>query len=108
MRTQLFVREGQAHVTYGENRVLFEKGKNPTPVHYLEIAVMGCIGLGVVSYLKEKEIGNPFSDISVLISNDTVKIICRCDDMFKTDFEALVSGCFVSERLAFKKEVKFL
>lgn len=105
MKTKLFIREGTAVVTHGDLHFAFN---DFSPIDFIEIAILGCIGKGIVNYLKQKEIGCPFENIRVRLSNDTIKLSCRCDNSFKEDFQALVNGCFVTERLAFKKEIKFL
>lgn len=105
MKTKLFIREGSAVVTHGDLFFNFDKF---SPISFVEIAVLGCIGKGIVNYLKQKEIGCPFENIHARLSNDTIKLSCRCDNSFREDFQALVNGCFVTERLAFKKEINFL
>jgi len=108
MKTKLSVGGGNICNVFLDNETFeFSPGRKPNPIHFLEVAVLGCIGIGISSYLKEKEIDCPFSDVSVAISNDTIKIFCRCNDIFQNDFNSLVSGCFVTEKLAFRKEVKF-
>lgn len=106
MKTKLFIRDGK-DIFVLKNDEIFEL-KKINPIHFLEFAILGCIGKGIVNYLKYEQVKNPFENIEAKISNSTIKIFCKCEEKFKDDFRALVKGCFVVEKLAFKKETVFL
>lgn len=108
MATRLFIREGKcAFVDQGGEGLGFEKGQKPGPVDVLEVAASGCIGLCIVSYLKEKGIANPFHNISLRVSGGKIKITCSCDPAFQEAFQALVDDCYVLQNLKLEKEILF-
>lgn len=100
---------GHQIVTTQLNQVdIFEKELKPTPVDLLEKAVAACIGLELLKfYTIEKLPIDTFTNVKVVFSNESIKIICRCNKQFEEKFKEIVANCYISKNVVFPKYIQF-
>ena len=86
-----------------EDRVSYECLRQKTPLDYLLIAVVLCVGSEIVESKRQEE----FEKICVHFGNKKIKISCRCGEESKEEFLRLVSSCYILKNVKFEVEVDF-
>jgi hypothetical protein len=75
------------------------------PLSYLEKSIAACIGKGIKKFVKEKGIENPFDEIIVNITEETINIRTNMDETFMPDFILICQNCYITNHLKFKEKI---
>jgi len=96
----IFLRLENGRIDFGQqNKIL-------SPLDYLLIAVVLCVGQEIKDYMKEVA-SKPFEDVAAYIGEGKIKIRCRCREEDKDDFLKILNSCYILDKLNYEREVVF-
>lgn len=94
-------------LTFDNNEVGFESSTKSSPIDYLMISVVLCIGSEIKEMNDELRRENPFKVI-VFFSEHKVKIRCKTTKSLHEEFRSLVQKCYILKNLKFENEIIFV
>jgi len=96
----IYLRFENGGIDFGhQNKIL-------TPLDYLLIAVILCVGQEIKDHMKEVA-SKPFEDVAAYIGEGKIKIRCRCREENKDAFLKILNSCYILDKLSFEREVIF-
>jgi len=78
------------------------------PLNLLELAIGKCLETGIAELLwTEKIKENPFKDIRVIVTSNSIRIQCICSPEWEKSFQEIVDDCFVCRIISLEKKITF-
>jgi len=75
------------------------------PIKFLERSIAACIGLSILKYINTEKIKNPFGDIFINISNETIILRTNMNTELINKFVEICENCYITNHLNFSKKL---